>query len=57
MKIGFVLDESFDGTDGVQQYMITLGNWLKSKKHEVYYLVGKTERRDIENIYSFSRNV
>ena len=57
MKIGFVLDESFDGTDGVQQYMITLGNWLKSKKHEVYYLVGKTERRDIENIYRLSRNV
>lgn len=56
MKIGFVLDDSLDSADGVQQYVRTLGNWLTSQNHEVHYLVGQTSRKDIGNIHSLSRN-
>lgn len=56
MKIGFVLDDSLDSSDGVQQYVLTLGKWLSSQKHEVHYLVGQTTRTDIDNIHSLARN-
>ncbi len=57
MKVGFVLDESLDGTDGVQQYLQAVGVWLTEHGHEVYYLVGQTSRTDMANIQSLSRNV
>ena len=57
MKIGFVLDDSLDKTDGVQQYVVTLGQWLRSRGHEVHYLAGHTERTDLQHIHSLSRNV
>ncbi|HTE58228.1 MAG TPA: glycosyltransferase family 4 protein [Verrucomicrobiae bacterium] len=57
MKIGFVLDDSLDKTDGVQQYVTTLGAWFTHEGHDVHYLVGHTERRDLPNIHSLSRNV
>jgi len=57
MKIGFVLDDSLDKPDGVQQYMLTLGNWLKTEGHKVHYLVGETYRKDIDNIHSLSNNI
>jgi len=47
MIIGFVLDDSLDKTDGVQQYVITLGQWFAKHDHEVHYLVGETKRNDI----------
>lgn len=57
MKIGFVLDDTLDSTDGVQQYVLTLGSWFSGKGHEVHYLTGHTSRNDIENIHSLSRNM
>lgn len=57
MKIGFVLDDSLDSTDGVQQYILNLGDWLRAQNHEVHYLVGQTKRRDIPHIHSLSRNI
>ncbi len=57
MKIGFVLDDSLDKADGVQQYVLTLGHWLQHQGNEVHYLVGQTERTDIRNVHSLSRNV
>ncbi len=57
MKIGFVLDDSLDKTDGVQQYILTLGHWYQQQGHEVHYLVGQTKRRDIPKIHSLSRNI
>lgn len=57
MKIGFVLDDSLDKTDGVQQYVTTLGQWLGTHGHEIHYLVGHTERTDLPRIHSLSRNV
>ncbi len=57
MKIGFVFDDTLDKPDGVQQYMITLRNWLVAHGHEVHFLVGHTKRMDIANVHSLSRNI
>lgn len=57
MKIGFVLDDSLDKADGVQQYVLTLGKWFSSQGHQVHYLVGHTERTDVPHIHSLSRNI
>lgn len=57
MKIGFVFDDSLDGTDGVQQHILTLGAWLRTQGHEVHYLVGRSERTDIPHVHSLSRNL
>jgi phosphatidyl-myo-inositol alpha-mannosyltransferase len=57
MKIGLVLDDSLDKTDGVQQYVTTLGLWFAREGHEVHYLVGETKRRDLPHIHSLSRNI
>lgn len=57
MKIGFVLDDSLDKTDGVQQHILTLGRWFSQHGHEVHYLVGQTKRRDLENIHSLAKNI
>ncbi len=56
MKIGFVLDDSLDKPDGVQQYILTLGSWLIRRGHQVYYLVGESRRKDIPNVISLSHN-
>lgn len=57
MKIGFVLDDTLDKTDGVQQYVLTVGEYLKSQGHNVHYLTSKTERTDITNIHSLGRYI
>lgn len=57
LKIGFVLDDSLDTPDGVQQYILTLGSWLRDQGHDVHYLVGQTQRTDVPNIHSLGRNV
>ena len=57
LKIGFVLDDSLDKSDGVQQYVLTLGHWFHSQGHEVHYLVGQTERTDLSHVHSLSRNI
>ncbi len=57
MKIAFVIDDTLDSTDGVQQYVLLLGAWLLSQGHDVHYLTGQTERTDIPNIKSLARNV
>ncbi len=56
-KVGFVLDDSLDKTDGVQQYVLTLGQWMRHQGHEIHYLVGHTERDDMPHIHSLSRNL
>lgn len=57
MKVGLVLDDTLDSPDGVQQYVLTIGTWLESQGHDVHYLVGHTERTDLKNIHSLSRNL
>lgn len=57
LKIGFVLDDTLDTPDGVQQYVLTLGAWLSNQGHEVHYLVGQSKREDIANVHSLARNI
>lgn len=57
LKIGFVLDDSLDTTDGVQQYVLTLGKWLSSQGHSVKYLVGQSTRQDLDGLHSLGRNI
>lgn len=57
LRIGLVLDTSLDPNDGVQQYVVTLGEWLRAQGHDVHYLVGQTEQRQLPNIHSLARNV
>lgn len=57
MRVGIVLDESLDGTDGVQQYVLRLTEWLRAQGHEIHYLVGETTRTDLPNVHSLTRNV
>lgn len=57
LKVGFVLDDTLDTPDGVQQYILTLGNWLGAEGHEVHYLVGHTERTDVPHVHSLGRNI
>jgi phosphatidylinositol alpha-mannosyltransferase len=57
LKIGLVLDSSLDLEDGVQQYVMTVGEWLRSRGHDVHYLVGQTDKRQLPNIHSLSRNI
>ena len=57
LKIGLVFDDSLDKPDGVQQYILSIGQWLTSQGHEVHYLVGHTKRTDIERVHSLSRNL
>lgn len=57
MKIGIVGDDTLDKTDGVEQYILTVGGWLGAQGHEVHYLVGETHRTDLPNLHSLSKNV
>ena len=57
LRIGFVLDDTLDSSDGVQQYVLTLGKWLSSQGHYVRYLAGETKRNDIVGIFSLGKNV
>lgn len=57
LKIAFVLDDGMDRQAGVQQYILMLGKWFVSNGHEVHYLVGATENKDlVPNIHVMSRN-
>ena len=50
LKIGFLLDTSLDPNDGVQQYVLALGEWLTKEGHDVSYIVGETKTRKINNL-------
>jgi len=58
LSIGFLYDDTLDSTDGVAQYVKTLGAWLSSRGHRVSYLVGetKTDRLSGGRVYSLARN-
>jgi phosphatidyl-myo-inositol alpha-mannosyltransferase len=57
MKIGIVGDDTLDKTDGVEQYILTVGRWLSEQGHEVHYLVGETKRTDLPHLHSLASNV
>lgn len=57
LKIGLVLDDGLDVPDGVQQYILSVGEWLISRGHDARYLVGYTARTDLPHVHSLSRNL
>ena len=59
LKVGLVFDDSLDSNDGVQQYVKTLGSWLRKQGHEVRYLVGETNNSGEFQpfVHSLSRNI
>ncbi len=57
LKIGFVLDGGLEKPDGVQQYILNLGQWFKSQGHEVRYLVAGRIDPPNQDAISLSRNV
>ena len=57
LKIGIVLDTSLDPNDGVQQYVLAIGGWLTKQGHDVHYLVGQTEQRQLPNLHSLAKNI
>lgn len=59
LKIGFVYDDSLDKTDGVAQYIKTLGKWLSNRGHEVLYLAGESELKSWSGgrVYSMTKNI
>ena len=57
MKIGFVLDDTLDTTDGVQQYILLLGSWLVKNGHDVHYLTTTSTRADVANVHSLGKHV
>ncbi len=56
-KVGFVLDDSLDRPDGVQQYVCTVGEWLRRRGHDVHYLVSTSTRTDLPNVHSLGKNM
>ncbi|MDB5164442.1 MAG: hypothetical protein JWL89_68 [Candidatus Saccharibacteria bacterium] len=57
LKIGLVIDTSLDPEDGVQQYVIGIGEWLRQQGHDIHYLAGQTDKRQLPNLHSLSRNI
>ena len=57
LKIGLVIDDSLDRPDGVQQYVLTLGEWLRARGHDVHYITSRTTRTDIPSLYVLTGNV
>lgn len=58
LKIGLVFDDTLDNPDGVQQYILSIGEWLTKQGHEVRYLVGETKlASERDDIFSLSRNL
>lgn len=57
LTIGLVLDDSLDSTDGVQQYVVTLGRWLAGHGHDVHYITSETHRTDLPNLHILSKKV
>lgn len=56
LKIGLVCDDSLDRPDGVQQFVITLGEWLRERGHDVHYITSTTNRSDLKNLHVVAKN-
>ena len=57
LRIAFVIDDSLDSPNGVQQHTVSLGRWLAEAGHRVTYLSGQSERSDLAGVHSFARLV
>lgn len=57
LRVGLLIDDSLDRPDGVQQFVLALGNWLTSQGHTVHYITGSTQRSDLANLHNIGRTV
>lgn len=57
LKVGYVIDDTLDSTDGVQQYILTLADYMVKNDVEVHFLTGRTTRNDLQTIHSLSKNI
>lgn len=55
MTIGYILDDTLDKPDGVQQAMIAIAEAMRAKGHDVHYIVPYTARKDLQNVHSIAR--
>ncbi len=58
LSVGLVFDDSLDSSDGVAQYVKTLGAWLSNEGHSVSYFVGETKIQNWHGgkVYSLAKN-
>lgn len=52
MTIGYILDDTLDRSDGVQQAVIAIGEHMRGLGHDVHYIVTETTRTDLKNIHA-----
>ena len=57
LVIGLMLDDSLDTNDGVQQYVLSIGQWFNEQGHEVHYICGQTNKRRLNNLHDISKNI
>lgn len=55
LRVGFLIDDSLDRPDGVQQWVLAAGSYLQSAGHQVVYFAGQTQRSDLPNLVSLGR--
>lgn len=56
MRIGLLIDDSFDYPDGVQQYAKTVGRWLVKQGHSVAYIASSSQADDVP-VTSLTKNI
>ena len=55
LRVGFLLDDSLDRPDGVQQWVLAAGAYLTRAGHQVTYFAGQTARGDLDRLVSLGR--
>ena len=55
LRIGYLLDDTLDRPDGVQQYVLAVGEYMRSIGHETHYIVADTTRKDLQNVHSMGK--
>ena len=57
LTIGYVLDDTLDVADGVQQAVIQIGEEMRSRGHDVHYITTKTQRKDLLNAHDIGKSI
>lgn len=51
LTIGYILDDTLDVSDGVQQAVLLIGETMRERGHDVHYITSTTERTDLRNVH------
>lgn len=57
LKVGLVLDGGLERLDGVQQYILAVGGWLRSQGHDARYLVAGPVAEGITGAHSLAPTI